>query len=108
VVVIGPRGEIWREGVSALACEVAWHGSRQAPPHLQQGSHRVHRVHDSTGQSRAVDEEDQHEFSISISTSSSTSTNMREGETLDAVGSWEGGKRCSINAHECLCMGMSQ
>ncbi|KAH8791384.1 hypothetical protein BGZ57DRAFT_586951 [Hyaloscypha finlandica] len=24
---------------------------------------------------------------------------------LDAVGSWEGGKRCSTNAHECLCMG---
>jgi hypothetical protein len=23
---------------------------------------------------------------------------------LDAVGSWEGGKRCSTNAHECLCM----
>ena len=44
VELIGPRREIWREGVSALACTVGLARLKTAPPHLQQGSHRVHRV----------------------------------------------------------------
>jgi hypothetical protein len=99
VELIGPRREIWREGVSALACKVAWHGSRQPHPICSRDRTGCTEFTGSTGQSQAVDEEDQHSaFSIS------TSISMREGQTLDAVGSWEGGKLCSINSHACLCM----
>lgn len=79
--------------------KLAWHGSRQPHPICSRDRTGCTEFTGSTGQSQAVDEQDQHSaFSIS------TSIGMREGETLDAVGSWEGVKLCSINSHACLCM----
>lgn len=88
----GKASPLWR-------AQLAWHGSRQPHPICSRDRTGCTEFAGSTGQSQAVDEQDQHSaFSIS------TSISMREGETLDAVGSWEGGKLCSINSHACLCM----
>jgi hypothetical protein len=108
VELIGPRREIWREGVSALACTLhSWLGTAQDSPTpsaagIAQGAQSSQ---GPLGNLKLLMKKIsiQHP-AFSISTSTSTSISMREGQTLDAVGSWGGGKLCSINSHACLCM----
>jgi hypothetical protein len=106
VELIGPRREIWREGVSALACTLhSWLGTAQDSPTpsaagIAQGAQSSQ---GPLGNLKLLMKKISIQHPAS-SISTSTSISMREGQTLDAVGSWGGGKLCSINSHACLCM----